>query len=1010
MKKLLLFLLTAGLFSGMLSVQEDAGSLFRLAAQEEESNHQEAALTLYLQADRAFESAGDTTGVDYAQSLHNTGRVLANLNRWEEGFDYTRKALTLRKRILGDLHAGTIASMNNLALNYAARQEYGKALMLQEEAVALSRKLPVEKADLGKYLTNLGRIHYVLDDGASAAPCWEEALPLVEKNSAIYEYLLDGLGLIYDEAGDKKNARRILGLADEYNRWKLKQPCSDPDCMLDRAENLRSTGASADAKECYLKVLGMEMSLSESIRAYSSYASFLSERRDFAESAQYEKKAAELLKQSGNLERYASSCYLAGLRSYMAKDYSGAVDCHRSAAEVYEGMEGDAAKINLVNSLAGMGNAFFALKDYPSAIQARKRVVDYYAAEEPDSPDYPKALERLATSERYDKRFDDAIVHYERALPLFKRFGMDQEAESCALTLENCYLRIGKSPGETVDVPDSRQSVNREMDRIIREETENLDIYKTYLGNIAYARSLGTIAGCHVMKEDFAEGVRWYDSCLVALKGAIRDEFRLQTEKERMLLWEEEWKTVRDIYDLSVTLPVGQESLMDELAGMLYDAALLSKGILLNSSIEFSNILAGDSGLSTQYRQVKELEAEVERLRAGALTEADRDRILALGRQIESLQLALYRQSAAYADFTDYIGYGWKDVRTALGKSDVAVEFISVGAGLLPSERRMMALVLTAEMDHPRVVPAGFLASHVSGDLVWGQVAALVPGKEQIFFSADGDYNRIAIEYLPLDRVPMSDRFQMHRLSSTKELCRQRPASASGTAVVIGDIDYNGSVATAPVPAGVLRGSGALDTYANLENTRREVDGVAGLFRGKGGPVMTLTGAKASEAAVRHLSGTPVQILHIATHGFADIRTAESEKTAMESCGLVFAGANLRLPDADDDGILTAADIAQLDFRACGLVVLSACETGLGKQGTDGVFGLQRGFKNAGVHSLLVSLAPVSDAVTADFMLAFYRHLTPGQTPSDALQSARRDLKAKDARTAEVLDSFILID
>ena len=1009
MRKLSLMLLAACLLSGSLSAQEDAGSLFRRAVQEEEANRQEAALALYLQADRAFESAGDTTGVDYAQSLHNTGRVLANLERWEEGFDYTRKALTLRKRILGDLHADTIASLNNLAWNYAARQETGKALKLQEEVVALSRKLPLAKADLGKYLTNLGRYHYILDDGASAAPCWEEALPLVEKNSAIYEFLLNGLGLIYDETGDKKNARRILGLSDEYNQWKLKQPCSDPDCLLDRAEYLRTTRNSADAKECYLKALGMEMSLSQSIRAYSSYASFLSERRDYAESAQYEKKAAELLKQSGNLERYAASCYLAGLRSYLAKDYAGAVDCHRSAAEVYESLEGDAAQNNLVKSLVGMGNAFSALKDYPSAIQVRKRVVDYYAAREPDSPEYPKALEKLATSERFDKKFDDAIVHYELALPLFKKHGLDQEAENCALTLENCYLRVGRTPGETVVVPDSRQSLHQEMDRIIREETENLDLYKTYLGSLAYSTSLGTIAGCYVLKEDFAEGVHWYDSCLTALKGAVRDEFRLRTEKERMLLWEEERKTILEIFDLSVTLPDGQEGLKDELAGMLYDAALLSKGILLNSSIEFSNILASDSGLSAQYRQVKELEAEVEQLRAGALSEADRDRILAVGRQIESLQLALYRQSAAYADFTDYMGYGWKDVRSALGKKDAAVEFISVGAGLLPSERRIMAVVLTPEMDHPVVVPAGSATSTVTGDLVWGQIAPLVSGKEQIYFSADGDYHRIAIEYLPVDRVPMSDRFHMRRLSSTKELCRQRPSSASGTAVLIGDIDYNGTAASAPNLAGAFRGSGDVETYANLDNTRREVEGVAGLFQGKG-EVVTLMGENASEAAFRQLSGEPVRILHIATHGYADVRTAESEKTAMESCGLVFAGANLKLPDTADDGILTAADIAQLDFRACDLVVLSACETGLGKLGTDGVFGLQRGFKNAGVHTLLVSLAPVSDTVTADFMLAFYRHLTAGQTPSDALQSARRDLKAKDAQTAEVLDSFILID
>ena len=89
----------------------------------------------------------------------------------------------------------------------------------------------------------------------------------------------------------------------------------------------------------------------------------------------------------------------------------------------------------------------------------------------------------------------------------------------------------------------------------------------------------------------------------------------------------------------------------------------------------------------------------------------------------------------------------------------------------------------------------------------------------------------------------------------------------------------------------------------------------------------------------------------------------------MDNCLLAFAGANI-----DDNGIVTAADIASMNLRQCDLAVLSACETGLGKLGSDGVYGLQRGFKNAGVRTLLMSLQKVYDKATVELMIKFYQH------------------------------------
>ncbi|MBK6834958.1 MAG: CHAT domain-containing protein [Bacteroidetes bacterium] len=156
-------------------------------------------------------------------------------------------------------------------------------------------------------------------------------------------------------------------------------------------------------------------------------------------------------------------------------------------------------------------------------------------------------------------------------------------------------------------------------------------------------------------------------------------------------------------------------------------------------------------------------------------------------------------------------------------------------------------------------------------------------------------------------------------------------------------------------------------------------------------------------------------ILHISTHGFffpdpeqvreemkaasagsatstsADMKFRGStnyaswsfvnNKNPLMRSGLVLAGANdvwERNPLAEgEDGILTAQEVSTLDMQKTKLVVLSACETGLGDiKGSEGVYGLQRAFKMAGVKNIIMSLWQVPDKETSEFMITFYKKLT----------------------------------
>jgi CHAT domain-containing protein len=204
-----------------------------------------------------------------------------------------------------------------------------------------------------------------------------------------------------------------------------------------------------------------------------------------------------------------------------------------------------------------------------------------------------------------------------------------------------------------------------------------------------------------------------------------------------------------------------------------------------------------------------------------------------------------------------------------------------------------------------------------------------------------------------------------------------------------------------------------------------------------------LPGTRAEGEAIATLLGVPARvdadvlegwlkthcrsprILHLATHGFflpdqeteprrADVgRLDEPEGTlgrlsglslpenSMLRSGLALAGANTFLrsrtpPEPAEDGLLTAEDVAGLDLLATELVVLSACETGLGPiRIGEGVFGLRRAFVLAGAQTLVMSLWKVPDEATRELMEDFYRRVLSGRGRADALREAQLALKAR---------------
>ena len=1058
-------------------------------------------ITFVLVALTCYSGCAQT--VQQADSLHQRGRELLNKGKIAEGRECTRQAMEIREKLLGRISEDYITSLNNYALTFGMEKDYPKAVELQEQVMTLCGKLKRPHKNIGMYTTNMGRFYYLNGDQTKAAKMWELALPLVEKHGEIYEFLLNSLGSVYSNAGDQQSLNRIMALMEEHNQHELTKPCDEPKCMLERAQYYGSIGNNAKAKECYQKAIDMKPEGEMAIKVYETYAQFMAmTEHDRLTGAEYQNKAAMLRKKlKGEDGNFARSIYNAGLYySFDLTDngFRKAITCFDQALLVFEKM----SDLQMIAKCQQMkGNAYGGLKDFAKAKDYYVKALAYYEANDKASDDYPKMIERVASMEKFNKEYEASIEHYRQAMKLFEERGMMQEYGNAENGLKLCYAYAGKSIDDASDGrnKDAVKSVRiKKLNELIAEEKNNLELTRTYLGKLTYARSLAIIAGCYAMKEDYVEALNYYQEYMRMVREAVREEFRLENETERMQTWSEEAGTIAELQELLVLLPDSLKQYRGDVASLVYDAELLSKGILLNSSIEFEKLLnnKNDGHMTEIYHKLKANKNEIERLRREASSDEDMDKILKLTQENQRLQTQLNNGLQEMDDFTQYISYDWRDVQGNLKDGDVSIEFATVNLDMGKTPSHMVALVLTKDMAHPEAVilwneedlmdcdddeltkqlmNASITGRSVKevikearerldksgdirliherrlyldllehkadtthgvftplfvpmvkyrellqqdsvmftnpdvGEIVWGRLSSYLKDKKRIFFSADGIFNSIGIEYLPYCGKILSEQFEVYRLSSTKVLCYTYEYGKPTKAALFGDINYNEegvkSVATQRSLAS-LRGSADAGGFADLSNTLREINDIQSILKNKGvKDAEQFRDIKASKAAFMGLTDTKVNIIHLATHGmYKDVKKS-TDAESMKNSLLAFAGANL-----DDNGLVTAADIAAMNLRQCDLAVLSACETGLGKLGGDGVFGLQRGFKNAGVRTLLMSLKNVYDDSTADLMISFYNHLMEGATKRQALVNAQKDIKSKGYTDPKYWATFILLD
>ncbi len=286
-------------------------------------------------------------------------------------------------------------------------------------------------------------------------------------------------------------------------------------------------------------------------------------------------------------------------------------------------------------------------------------------------------------------------------------------------------------------------------------------------------------------------------------------------------------------------------------------------------------------------------------------------------------------------------------------------------------------------------------------ELIMRPVRSLLKKKKHILLSPDSQLNLIPFAAL----VDEENRFLVEThtityLTSGRDLLKlQLPAPKLEPPVILGNPNFDSAFPTTIASTGT-RGNNTRATqltllsYEALPGTEAEIQAIAPLLS----DATILQGADATEAAVNGIQKP--QILHLATHGFfvknIASETAGGENPLLRS-GLALAGFNSREESTSNfDGVLTALEVTALNLRGTQLVVMSACETGLGDVANgDGVYGLRRAFTIAGAESQLMSLWKVSDFHTQEMMVGYYQRLKDGMGRSEAMRDVQLEMLKK---------------
>jgi CHAT domain-containing protein len=491
----------------------------------------------------------------------------------------------------------------------------------------------------------------------------------------------------------------------------------------------------------------------------------------------------------------------------------------------------------------------------------------------------------------------------------------------------------------------------------------------------------------------------------------INEYFSALSEAEKARFWDK----VHPHFDHYASFVADAYQKLPELTGQLYSYQLATKALLLNAGnkIRQQIISSNDVALIKEYQEWLDTKEYLSHLYSMSKSDLSEQKINldSIENVVNAKEKSLSAKSSIFRSGYKSKAITWKDVQVVLGAEDAVVELIHIkkfnkeatdtiyyGALVLTKESIIPKFVLLKNGNQLEKRYLSYYRNSIQSKTVdahsypqyWQEIDKTLGAKKTVYVSIDGVYSQINISTLRMsDGSYLFDRKNFLLVSNSKDIIKLKSETlnpSAATAVLVGNPVFGSSGSVSPLPG-----------------TKTELETINILLTNEAYNVTSFVQSEASEQNIRRISNP--KILHIATHGFFIKETGGEEKTMgietersalnpMLRSGLLLANAEAAINGTSEFGILTAYEAMNLNLDKTEIVIMSACETGLGdvKNG-EGVYGLQRAFLVAGADALIMSLWKVNDEATQKLMTSFYKNYVLLNSKQEAFKAAQAELK-----------------
>ncbi|MGH7960314.1 MAG: tetratricopeptide repeat protein [Candidatus Binatia bacterium] len=998
-----------------LMYDEVAQELNRQGRSAEAIRFGEQALTIYEKVLAPYHS-------DTALFLNNLAESHARKGEYAKALMLHERALTIREKALGPDHLLTAFSLNNLAESYRRLGDYAKALPPYERALTILGKTNgPDHPDTATVLNNMAALFFDMGDSEKAISISQKVLAIREKALGLDHpdttLSLNNLAVLYGRTGRYAEAlllqQRALAIREEV----LGPDHPDTATSLDNLAGLyTSIGDYAKALPLYQRALAIREKGGGPNRpdvavSLNNLAALYHNMRDDEKALQFSKRALMIREKvlgPNHPDTALSLNNLAALYNDMG-EYAKAMPLHERALAIREKALGPShpdtalSLSNLAESYVGMGKHHKALPFHERALTIKETALGL------DHPSTALSLNNLATMKMAMGNYAEALPFLQQALAIYeKSVGPDHRDVINPLgNLAVAYQSMEDHPKALQVLQRGLAAEERTFANVFSVASEDQKLLFTQKSQGTYWNALSLI---HRHFQIDPQTVRFGLEFVLRRKGIVVDaQARAQEALAANLKGEglESWQRLTQHRSMLSRLLLGGSG---ELKPEIYKKRT---GELQTAITKEEEFLAQRSGLVAQELAQRQITGQM------VASRLSKDSAL-----VEFVRIRDWDEKKnKWSDTERYLAF----VLTP----DNQVALTDLGEVTKIDSSIKAALTAINPPDFDRAIEAYSRQADAElaelYRLLLQPLEAVLGTRERLIVSPNGELNKLPFAAL---RTPdghyLVEKMTLSYVASGRDLLRGKTnVSPTVDLLLVANpaFDDKGVLQVAAASGDAPRAADyGTKKFTPLPGTAEEARVIPPLIKGTH---KVLEGKQATESAV-HTTTSP-KVLHLATHGFflkdeeispPDLLTFASvfasdpgrgkdgikavspsavngrpatKMNPMVRSGLALAGANhAKEIAAGDDGILTALEVTGMNLYGTDLVVLSACETGVGDvQVGEGVYGLRRAFVLAGAKNLAMSLWPVGDSTTREQMETFYKAYTQGKQPAEALRRAQ---------------------